>query len=114
MSNQETVLNFFEEAKTNADLRAALADAGDGSGVIEVAKRYGYDFDLSDIADAARSKRGGDDEGALDDTAMSGISGGAGVDYTVDPMRYWGTSQWDDYWRGYPDEGERPRGRGRG
>jgi len=110
MSKQENVLNFLEEAKTNADLRAALADAGSGGGVIEVAKQYGYDFDLSDIADAARSKRGAD-EGALDDAAMSGISGGAGVDYTVDPMAYWGTSQWDDYWRGYPDEGERPRGR---
>jgi len=112
MSKQETVLNFFEEAKTNADLRAALADAGNGSGIIEVAKKHGYDFDLSDIADAARNTRGG--EGALDDTAMSGISGGAGVDYTVDPMNYWGTSRWDDYWRGYPDEGERPRGRSRG
>ena len=111
MSKQEAVLKFFEETKSNANLRVALAEAGNSDGVIEVAKQFGYDFGLSDIAAAKDDRYGEDEEGALDDTAMSGIAGGAGVDYSSDPMRYWGTPQWGDYWRGYPDEGSRPRGR---
>lgn len=109
MSKYEAVSKFFDETRTNAYLRAALMETGSEDDVIEVAKKFGYDFTSADVTAAKEEKYG-----AVDDTAMSGIAGGAGVDYTVDPMRYWGTSQWDDYWRGYPDEGERPRGRGRG
>ena len=93
MSKQEAVLKFFEEAKTNANLRAALAEAGDSDGVIEVAKQFGYDFGLSDITAAKEAKYG-----AVDDASISSLSGGAGIERTSDPMRYWGTPRWREYW----------------
>jgi len=98
MSKYEAVTKFFEETKTNENLRAALTKTKNADEVIEVAKKFGYDFSRSDVA-AARAQK----YGAVDDAAMSGVSGGVAddgeIDYTADPLRYWGTEKYDQYWR---------------
>jgi len=96
MSKYEAVTKFFEETRTNESLRAALTKTKSEDDVIEVAKKFGYDFTRSDI-DAAKQEK----YGAVDDAAMSGVSGGVvdcDIDYTADPLRYWGTPQYNQYW----------------
>lgn len=97
MSKYEAVTKFFEETKTNESLRAALTKTKSEDDVIEVAKKFGYDFTRSDVAAAKQEKYG-----AVDDDAMSGVAGGVaddgGIDYTADPLRYWGTERYNQYW----------------
>ena len=91
----ELVSKFFEEAKTNASLRAALAQTKNEDDALKVARRFGYDFTGADV-EAARVQK----HGALTDAAIESVVGGT-VDYTADPMNYWGTPQWNTYWSGY-------------
>lgn len=106
MSRREAVLKFFEEAKTNAALRAALADTESGEEAIAVARKFGYDFSSRDVADAREAEYGG----AVDDAAIGDLSGGApddpsggALERTNDPMRYWGTPRWRQYWGRDPE-----------
>ncbi len=106
MSKYEAISKFFEETKTNASLRTALMETKSEDDVIKVAKKFGYDFTSSDVAAAKEEKYG-----AVDDAAISHLAGGSTVevDYSADPMRYWGTPQWDQYWH-RPSEGKRGGG----
>ena len=99
----EIVSKFFEEARTNASLRAALAKTRSEDDALEVARRFGYDFTGADVKAAREQKHG-----PMSDDAAGNIVGGA-VGYSADPMNYWGTSQWDEYWSGY-DQYELGRG----
>ena len=99
----EIVSKFFEEARTNASLRAALAKTQSEDDALEVARRFGYDFTSADVKATREQKHG-----PMSDDAAGNIVGGT-VDYSADPMNYWGTSQWDQYWSGY-DQYELGRG----
>lgn len=95
-SNQQAVVQFFEDAKTDAHLSAALAKANSESDVAEVAKRHGYELDVGDIqAGWSRSLE------AMDDASTHGVSGG--LAYPVsEPLGVGiGTSGWTDFWHGY-------------
>ena len=91
----EQVAKFFDEAKTNASLRAALAQTQSEDEALDVARRFGYDFTGTDVR-ATRAEKCG----PMTDAAVEDVVGGT-VDYSADPMNYWGTPQWNQYWSGY-------------
>ena len=91
----EQVAKFFDEAKTNASLRAALAQTRSEDEALEVARRFGYDFAGADVRSARAEKYG-----PMTDASVEKVVGGS-VDYTADPMNYWATPQWNQYWSGY-------------
>ncbi len=95
---KQKITQFFEDAKTDAHLSAALAKAGNESEVVEVAKRHGYDLDAADItADLLKKPE------ALDDTAARQVAGGVqDENVRAFPMGIGvGTPEWRGYWRGY-------------
>ena len=57
----EQVAKFFDEAKTNASLRAALAQTRSEDEALEVARRFGYDFAGADVRFGARREIRSDD-----------------------------------------------------
>jgi len=96
-SNQQAVVKFFEDARTDAHLSAALAKAGSESDVAEVAKRHGYELDAADIqAGWNRSLE------ALDDASTKGVSGGLAYPVGTTPLGLGiGSAEWTGFWRGY-------------
>ncbi len=96
-NKQDTVLKFFEEARTDAHLSAALAKVNSADEIAEVAKRHGYELSLSDI----EAGWGGSPE-ALDDTAAEQVAGGVSDIDPLPTLRV-GSSGWRNFWRGYSD-----------
>jgi len=96
-SDQQAVVKFFEDAKTDAHLSAALAKADSESEVAEVARRHGYELDVNDIqAGWSRSLE------AMDDTSTQGVSGGLAYPAPVPPLSAGiGTPGWTDFWHSH-------------
>lgn len=93
--SQNPVLKFFEDAKTDAHLSAALAEAGNESEIAEVAKRHGYELNAADI-EAGWS--GGPE--TIDDATAAKVAGGASDIDPLPPLRA-GSAGWRSFWRGY-------------
>ena len=86
MDAQETIIELYRESDTNEALRAALEAAAGVEQVVEVARRYGYEFTGDDMA--ALKER----INVLDDQAMGDISGGDPPGAPTMPVDYDGTS----------------------
>jgi len=96
-SNQQAAAKFFEDAKTDAHLSAALAKTNSESEVAEVAKQHGYDLDVGDIQAGWSSSLE-----AMDDASTGGVSGGLTHPGTPPPLGMGiGTPEWAGFWRGY-------------
>ena len=97
-SSVEAVRNFCEQLKTDQELRMAMRDADTEDRALAIAKDFGFEFTGQDVRDAIADMLTEDELGAVS-------AAGAGIDYSADPMRYWGTPQYREYWRNYPDDG---------
>ncbi len=82
----EQVSKFFEEARTNASLRAALARTRSEDDALEVARRFGYEFTEDDVA--ALKER----VAVLDEEEMADVSGGDPPGAPITPVDYDGSS----------------------
>jgi len=94
-ANRSTVLKFFEDARANAQLSAALAEAGSESEIAEVAKRHGYELNVADIK--AGWSNGPE---TIDDATAAKVAGGVS---DIDPLPALpvGSPGWRSFWRGY-------------
>ena len=95
MDKSEEISKFFEDAKTDELLRAALMQAQREDDVIEVAHQFGYGFTSDDVT-ALRDEK----YGPMDDASMEDIQGGVS-----DPVRDWGTTRWVAGFGHYIDTG---------
>lgn len=94
-AGHSSVLKFFEDARADAHLSAALAEAGSESEIAEVAKRHGYELNAADI----QACWSGSPE-AIDDTAAAQVAGGVSDIDPLPTLRV-GSSGWRSFWNGY-------------
>lgn len=94
-AGHSSVLKFFEEARTDAHLSAALAEAGSESEIAEVAKRHGYELSVADI----KAGWSGGPE-TIDDATAAKVAGGVSDIDPLPPLRV-GSAGWRSFWRGY-------------
>jgi len=99
MDKQTEVIRFFEAAKNDAQILAALKETRSEDEAAEVARRFGYEFTGEDIMATMDVEIY-----AMDDAMIENIVGGTQIDYSKDPMAYWGTPNYRNYWANYPDE----------
>ncbi len=99
MDKQTAVIKFFEAAKNDAQILAALKETKSEGEAAAVAKRFGYDFTGEDILSAMDLEIY-----AMDDTMIASVVGGTSFDYSQDPMAYWGTPDYGKYWDNYARE----------
>lgn len=98
MSNAEVVQQFREALKTDPAIRAAMRDADTEDRALAIARDFGFEFTAEDVYNALGSEAVSDDE-------LAGVSAaGSDIDYTGDPMQYWGTPKYRLYFQGSPDE----------
>ncbi|MDD9822096.1 MAG: Nif11-like leader peptide family RiPP precursor [Gammaproteobacteria bacterium] len=97
MSNAEVVQRFRENLKTDPAMRVAMRDADTEDRALAIARDFGFEFTAEDVRDALAND-------AVSDADLAGVSAGGGIDYTADPMRYWGTPEYRLYFQGAPDE----------
>ncbi len=93
--HHSSVLKFFEDARANARLSAALAEAGSESDIAGVAKRHGYELSAADI----KACWNGSPE-AIDDTAAAQVAGGVSDIDPLPTLRV-GSAGWRSFWNGY-------------
>ena len=86
MDAQEAIIEFYRESDTNEALRTALGEADGAEQVVEVARRFGYEFTSDDMA-ALRER-----VSVLDEKTMGDISGGDPPGAPTMPVDYDGTS----------------------
>ena len=103
----EAVRSFCEQLKTNHDLRMAMRHADTEESAVAIAKDFGFEFTAQDVRDAIADMMTDDEL-----SAVSAAGGSTEIDYSKDPMAYWGTPQYREYFIGLPDDGggrNRPR-----
>ncbi|MDD9885883.1 MAG: Nif11-like leader peptide family natural product precursor [Gammaproteobacteria bacterium] len=100
MDKQTEVIRFFEAAKNDEQILVALKETRNEDEAAEVAGRFGYHFTGEDILATMDVEIY-----AMDDAMIEDIVGGTQIDYTKDPMAYWGTPDYRRYWANYPDGG---------
>jgi len=98
MSNAEVVERFREALKTDPAIRAAMRDADTEDRALAIARDFGFEFTAEDVYNALGS------EAVSEDELASVSAAGGDIDYTADPMRYWGTPQYRLYFEGSRDE----------
>ncbi len=96
MDKQTEVIRFFEAAKKDAQILAALKETRSEDEAAQVAKRFGYEFTGEDILSTMDVEIY-----AMDDEMIEDIVGGTQIDYSKDPMAYWGTPDYRRYWGDY-------------
>jgi len=98
MSNAEVVQQFREALKTDPAIRAAMRDADTEDRALAIARDFGFEFTADDVYNALGSE-------AVSETELAAVSAAGGnIDYTADPLRYWGTPEYRLYFQGSPDE----------